>query len=86
MNDEVPCIRVRQAAHHAQAEADGEPVLTVGGLKGAVPAAGVDADRADFDAVLTGVANDLGRGIEPHGLGVQQGGAEDVGVMAFQPG
>ena len=33
-----------------------------------------------------GVADDLGGGVEAHRLGVEEGGAEDVGVMALDPG
>ena len=79
-------IGVRQSAHHAQAETDGEPVLPVGRLQGAVPSAGVDADRPDIDSVLTCVPHDLGRGVEAHRLGIQKRCAEDIGMVAFEPG
>ncbi len=32
-----------------------------------------------------GIADDLGGGVEAHGLGIEQGGAEDIRVVAFQP-
>jgi hypothetical protein len=35
--------------------------------------------------MVAGVAHNLGRGVEAHRLGVEQGGAEDIGVVAFQP-
>ena len=57
-----------------------------GRLQRAVPAAGIDADRAHLDAMVAGVAHDLGRGVEAHRLGVEQRGAEDVGMVAFHPG
>jgi hypothetical protein len=54
-------------------------------LERAVPAAVVDVDGADFDAVLACVADDLRGRIEAHRLGVEQGRAERVGMMAFHP-
>jgi hypothetical protein len=65
-------------------ETDGEPVI-VHGLERAIPARGVDADRTHFDTVLARVADDLGWRVEAHGLRVQKGGAEYVGVMALHP-
>ena len=55
-------------------------------LQRAVPARGVDADRADLDAVLARVAHDLRRGVEAHRLGVEQRRAEHVRMLALQPG
>ena len=46
----------------------------------------VDADRAHLDAMLAGVADELGGGVEAHRLGVEQGRAEDVRMIAFHPG
>src|SRR5215469_295187 len=46
-------------------------------LQRAVPIAVVDVRRADLDAVLDGVAHDLGRGVEAHGLAVEKGASED---------
>ena len=36
--------------------------------------------------MLAGVAHELGRGIEAHRLGVEQGGGEDLGIVVFHPG
>ena len=58
----------------------------VGRLQRAVPARGVDADRADLDAMVARVAHDLGRRVEAHRLGVEQRRAEHVRMMAFEPG
>src|SRR5205823_6441977 len=55
-------------------------------LQGAVPEAVVDVDRADFDAVLLRVADDLRRRVESHRLAVQQGAGEDIGMEALDPG
>ena len=40
----------------------------------------------NFDAMFLRAADNLGRGVETHGLAVEKRGAEDVRVMAFQPG
>ncbi|MNQ36084.1 hypothetical protein D3C85_495960 [compost metagenome] len=78
-------VSIGEASHHPQAQPHGE--TTVAGLfEGAVPAAGVDTGGADLDAVFPGVADDLRRGVEAHGLSVQEGGAEDVRVMTLEPG
>ena len=70
---------------HAQAEPHGEASVA-GRLQRAVPARGVDVDRPHLDAVLAGVAHDLRRRVEAHRLGVEQGGAEHVRVVALHPG
>ena len=69
-----------QPARHAQAQANGRP------LQRAIPFAVVDADRAHLHAMLFRVPHQLRRGVEAHGLAVQQGGAEHRRVVAFQPG
>ena len=46
----------------------------------------VDVDLAHLDAVVDRVAHELGRGVEAHRLGVEDGGAEHVGVVALEPG
>ena len=56
------------------------------GLQGAVPKAVVDVDRTDLHPVIAGIAHDLGRGIEAHGLTVQQRAGEDRRIAAFHPG
>lgn len=60
--------------------------MIAGLLERAIPARGVDADRPNLDAVLLRVAHDLGWSIEAHRLTVEQRGAEDIRVPAFEPG
>ena len=55
-------------------------------LQTVVPAARVDVHRAHGDAVLARIPHDLGRGVEAHGLGVQQRARERVRVVALEPG
>src|SRR6266542_3040635 len=55
-------------------------------FKRAVPVAVVDVGWSNLDSVVDGVADDLGGGVETHGLAVEQGGAEDGGVMTLDPG
>ena len=67
----------------------GPPPLEIEGritLNRAIPPAPVDAHRPHLDAMLPRVADDLGGGVEAHRLGVEQGRAEQVGMMAFHPG
>jgi hypothetical protein len=45
----------------------------------------VHVDRAHRDTVLARVAHDLRRRVEAHRLAVEQGGGEDVGVVALHP-
>ena len=61
------------------------PGVEGGGLQRLVPVGAIDVDRPHLDPVLAGVAHDLRRGVEAHRLGVQEGGGEDVRIMAFQP-
>ena len=42
-------------------------------------------DLAHGNAVLAGVADDLGRRVKAHRLGVEQAAAEGVGVIMLQP-
>ncbi len=56
------------------------------GLQRIIPAGVIDVDRAYFDAVLAGVAHDLGGCIEAHRLAVQQRRREYVGIAALHPG
>jgi hypothetical protein len=51
-----------------------------------IPIGKVHVDFAQIDAVLAGVADELGRRIEAHRLGVEETGAEDVGIVALHPG
>ena len=55
-------------------------------LQRRVPVAGVDVRGAHLDPVLAGVADDLGRGVEPHRLAVQQTGGEHIGINPLHPG
>ena len=55
-------------------------------LQRAVPVAGVDVGVAHLDAVLAGVAHELGRLVEAHRLAVEQRGAEDLRVVPLDPG
>ena len=57
-------IGVGEAPHHPETKADGK-ALVIDGLERAVPARGINADRADFDAMLLGVTNDLCRRVDP---------------------
>ena len=77
-----------QALDLAEAEADRghQRPAALARLQRAVPVAVVDVDLADLDAVVDRVAHELGRGVEAHGLGVEDGGAEHVGVVALEPG
>jgi hypothetical protein len=54
-------------------------------LQHTIPFARIDANRPHLDAMLARVADDLGGGIEAHRLGVEQGGAKDVRMVAFHP-
>ena len=85
-DDRAPRGVLARPLHHAQAEPDGKAAVVLGRLQRAVPARGVDADRADLDAVLARVAHDLGRGVEAHRLRVQQRRAEHIRMPALQPG
>src|SRR4051812_38822876 len=54
-------------------------------LQRAVPPAEVHVRRADLDAVLFRVSDDLGRGVEAHRLAVQQRRGEGGGVVPLEP-
>src|SRR5690606_21992471 len=78
-------ISITQAAHLVQSQPDShEPA--VGPLESAVPAAVIDIDWPDLDAMSPSIAHDLSRRIEPHRLSAQQGRAECVRVVALHPG
>ncbi len=47
--------------------------------------AGIHVGRPHLDAVFAGIAHELGRRIEAHRLGVEQGGGEDLGIVMFHP-
>src|SRR5262249_47817273 len=70
-----------------QPEAEAHSVApAVGRLQCAVPFAEIDVDATHLDAVLARVAHELRRLIEAHRLAVDDGGAEDVGIVALDPG
>ena len=63
-----------------QAEAQGEAAgASSVGLQGAVPIAAIDVGRAHRNPVLPRVAHDLRRGVEAHGLAVEQRRGESGG-------
>ena len=50
-----------------------------------IPITGVDADRPDLDLMGASITNNLGGGIKPHGLGIQQSTGEYPRMMMLQP-
>src|SRR4029077_5549754 len=56
------------------------------GFERAVPIAEIHIRRPYLDVVLARVAHELGRLIEAHRLAVEDRGAEDVRVVALDPG
>ncbi|MPL91562.1 hypothetical protein SDC9_37637 [bioreactor metagenome] len=74
-----------KAADLPEAEPQRQPAVAAP-LEAVVPARVVDADRPHLDPVLAQVAHDLGGGVKPHRLAVQQRAGEDRRVVAFQPG
>ena len=73
-----------ETACHTQSKPDGV-VLPACRFQRAIPRGFVHIDRPDLDAVAPGVADQLGRLVEPHRLRVEDRGAKDIRVMAFQP-
>ena len=71
-----------------KAETHGEAMrLTFRGrLQRAVPCAEIDIRLPHFDAMLACIAHELGRLVKTHRLAVEDGGAEDVRIVAFDPG
>jgi hypothetical protein len=45
----------------------------------------IDRDGPDLDPMFAGIRDDLGRRVEAHRLGVEQRGAEDIGMMVLHP-
>ncbi len=80
-------LRRKRPLHHAS---HGPPPLQkqgrILGFQRAIPPAGVDADRADLDAMLARVADELGDAVKAHRLGVEQRRAEDFRMIIFHPG
>ncbi len=54
-------------------------------LQRAIPRAVVHVDLPHLDLVLAGVADDLGGGVEAHGLAVDKRGGEGRGLVALEP-
>src|ERR1700687_399445 len=52
----------------------------------AIPSAEIDVGGQNFDAVRPRIAHQLGRLVKTHRLAVEDGGAEHVGIAAFDPG
>src|SRR5579859_2222919 len=81
-------FRFAKTAYEAKAEPHGvagshSACRRGGRLQGAIPIAVIDVDGADFHAVLACIAHQLRRLIETHRLTVENGGAEHVGIAAF---
>lgn len=74
---------VRKPPHHAQAEPERQEPLTL--LERAVPATGIHADRPHLDPMLLRIADELGGLVEAHRLRIEQGRAEDVGMIMLHP-
>ena len=74
-------VGLGQAGDEPQAQAE-----AAAGVDGAVELRAVGVNRQYNDAVIGGVAEDLGRGVEAHGLAVDERGGEVGGVVAFEPG
>ena len=55
-------------------------------LQRRIPVGGVHVRRQDDDTVALGIAHDLGRRVEAHRLGIEQRRAEDIRVVALEPG
>src|SRR5262249_47168834 len=68
-----------------QAEPQRRPRGVLSGLERCVPVARVDVDAAQLDALLAGVAHDLRRRVEAHGLAVEERRRKDRGIMALEP-
>ena len=84
--DDAGRIDLSKTMDHAHTEANGMAVAALDRFQRAVPARAIDADRPDLDTMLAGIANDLRRRIKAHGLRVQKGRAEGVGIVAFHVG
>ena len=54
-------------------------------LQRAVPIGMIDVDIADLDAMVPRVAHKLRRCVKSHRLGIQDRGAEDVGIEGLEP-
>ena len=66
----------------AEPKSQREAAVAVG-FHRVVPEAGIDADRADLNAMFAGIPHDLRGGVEAHWLGIEQSAGKDAGVVAF---
>jgi hypothetical protein len=64
-------MRVGETLDHAKPEPDGEATFVVGRLKRTIPPRGIDANGANFDAVVAGVPDDLRGRIKAHRLRIK---------------
>ncbi len=79
-------LPIVQPAHEPQTKAERQPVPCPAlSFQMAVPAALIDADGAHRHAMVARIADDLGRRVETHGLGVEQRAAEYLRVMMLHP-
>ena len=81
---DAPGIVLAHAIDLAHAQTQRKAAIE-GAFQCVVPMAVVGIDGTGLDAMLAGVAHDLGRSIKSHGLGVEQGAGKDFRVMALQP-
>ena len=84
MQSQPHCVGVFHDTRHGQVPRIDGTGLGIGFQCG-MPVRVVDVGGPDFHAMLTRVADKLGRRVKAHGLGIQHGSAEGVRVMAFQP-
>src|SRR5439155_3822545 len=82
--DELLDLLLAQSLDLAEAEAHRMAVVR-GSLKRAVPQAVIDVRFPHLDAMLARIANELSGLVEAHRLAVEDGGAEDVRIMALDP-
>ena len=83
--DQAGGAGLRQRLHHAQPEPQRRRAVGAP-LERGVPAGGADVDRAHLDAVRARIAHQLRRGVEAHGLAVEQRAGEGRRLVALQPG
>jgi len=84
--DEGGGLGMGKTAHHAQAEPYRKAVFLVCRFQRAIEAGVIDADRPDIDAMIARITDDLGWGVKAHRLRIEERGAEDIGMVAFEPG
>src|SRR3712207_2094878 len=80
---------VGKPLHPSKAETEGEKggsVTALPLLQGTIPPARIDADGAQLDCVIAGVADELGDSVKAHGLGVEQSRTEGIRMIMLHPG